>query len=124
MLVVPADTPFLPHDLLYGLRRARVAQGAELACAASDGRLHPVAGLWRARHVSGVQRALASGERRLGHVMRGIGLAVAEFGVEPVDPFFNVNTPEDLARAEALQQARPEVLPLDSAKGSPLESLP
>ena len=124
MLVVPADTPFLPRDLLHGLRRARSAQGAELACAASDGRLHPVAGLWRACHVSGVQHALASGERRLGHVMRGIGLAVAEFGVEPVDPFFNVNTPGDLARAEALQQARPEVLPLDSAKGSPLESLP
>jgi molybdopterin-guanine dinucleotide biosynthesis protein A len=30
------------------------------------------------------------------------GIAIAEWPDKPVDPFFNVNTPEDLARAEAL----------------------
>jgi molybdopterin-guanine dinucleotide biosynthesis protein A len=127
LLVVPADTPFLPTDLLARLRAARALQNAALTCAGSGGRLHPVASLWRVSHAAMVRHALASDERRLGRVMQAVGLGVAEFGVDPVDPFFNVNTPEDLAWAEALPQARtarPEALPLDSAKGQPLESFP
>lgn len=125
LLVVPADTPFLPPNLLSALRHARGSQVAELACGVSAGRLHPAAGLWRAYHAAAVRHALASGERRLERVMRGVGLATAEFGTEPVDPFFNVNTPEDLARAEVLfrlQQAGPEAPPPSSAKGSSVES--
>jgi molybdopterin-guanine dinucleotide biosynthesis protein A len=125
LLVVPADTPFLPNDLLPRQLGARTSHGAELACAASGGRLHPAAGLWRASHAGAVRHALASGEHRLGRVMQTIGLAVAEFSAHPADPFFNVNTPEDLAQAAALyraRQGRPGALPLDPAKGSPLET--
>ena len=125
LLVVPADTPFLPDDLFLRLLGARTSHNAELACAASGGRLHPAAGVWRASHVGAVRHALASGEHRLGRVMHDIGLAVAEFSVHPDDPFFNVNTPDDLAQAAALyrsQQGRPGALPLDPAKGEPLES--
>ncbi|MGI4976366.1 MAG: molybdenum cofactor guanylyltransferase MobA [Janthinobacterium lividum] len=125
LLVAPADTPFLPRDLLPRLRHARAAQAAGVACARSGGRLHPATGLWRAEHAAAVRQALAAGERQLGRVMQAVGLAVAEFDAELVDPFFNVNTPEELAKAEVLcrrQEARPEALPLDSAKGSPLES--
>lgn len=100
LLVVPADTPFLPEDLLARLQTARASQGAALACAGSQGRIHPVVGLWRACHAAAVRHALASGERRVGQVMQTIGLGVSEFGAHPVDPFFNVNTPEDLAWAE------------------------
>ena len=102
LLVVPADTPFLPGNLLSRLRDARALSNAELACASSGGRLHPAAGLWRAGHAGVVREALASGEHRLGRVMQATGLAVAEFDTQPVDPFFNVNTSEDLADAEVL----------------------
>ena len=125
LLVVPADTPFLPRDLLPRLHGARDSRNSELACVRSGGRLHPVVGLWRASHAAEVCRALASGERRLGKVMQAVGLAVADFDAHPADPFFNVNTPEDLECAEALcriQQERPGALPLDPAKGSPLET--
>ena len=114
LLVVPADTPFLPADLLARLRIARASQDTALACAGSDSRIHPVVGLWRACHAAAVRRALESGERRLGRVMQTIGLAVAEFDAHPVDPFFNVNTPEDLSWAEEAlqpQAARPGALP-------------
>ena len=129
LLVVPADTPFLPPDLLSRLRDAKVSCGLPLACASSGGRLHPAAGLWCAGHAPFARDALASGEHRLGRVMQAAGLAVAEFGVKPVDPFFNVNTQEDLAQAEVLyfaQQGRPGALPPmlhgeDPAKGWPLE---
>ena len=125
LLVVPADTPFLPNDLFSCLLGARTSHDAELSCAASGGRLHPAVGLWRTSHVGAVRHALASGEHRLGRVMQAIGLAVAEFSAHPIDPFFNVNTPEDLAQAAVLyrtQQGRPGALPPDPAKGSPLET--
>ena len=117
LLVVTADTPFLPRDLLVRLEEARALRVAELACAASGGRLHPAASLWRARHVTAVRQALVSGERRLGRVMQTIGVAVAEFGVEPIDPFFNVNTPEDLAAADGLCRKQEGWPPPGPAKG-------
>ncbi len=124
---VGTPRPICSSFLQTRLRAARALQNAALTCAGSGGRLHPVASLWRVSHAAMVRHALASDERRLGRVMQAVGLGVAEFGVDPVDPFFNVNTPEDLAWAEALPQARtarPEALPLDSAKGQPLESFP
>ncbi len=125
LLVVPADTPFLPANLLARLRDARAASGAGVACAASRGRLHPAAGLWRATHAGPVRQALESGDRRLARVMRAAGLGVAEFDVLPVDPFFNVNTPEDLRRAENLcgsQEAARDPPGVDPAGDPPLGS--
>ena len=114
LLVATADTPFLPADLLVRLEEARTSGRAELACAASGGRLHPAASLWRPRHADAVRLALASGERRLGRVVQGIGVAVAQFGVEPIDPFFNVNTPEDLAQARDLYGKQGQASALES----------
>ena len=99
LVVVPADTPFLPVDLTSRLLAVRAAEGKALACASSGGRVHPAVAVWRAEHADAVRLALLREERRLLEVMQGIGLAVAEFAVGAVDPFFNVNTPEDLAEA-------------------------
>jgi len=104
---VAADTPFLPRDLVARLRAAGEAAEAEVVCAASGGRTHFVAALWRP-HLGPTMRAalVERGVRRVEAWIAG-GRAVtvefaAEFGDEPVDPFFNVNRPEDLAEAERL----------------------
>ncbi len=102
LVTVPTDAPFLPADLVDRLLLARDMEGAELACAVSAGRMHPVAGLWPARLASDLRRAL-TGEhlRRVDRWTARFPLARAVFAAEPVDPFLNVNTPEDLAAAEA-----------------------
>ena len=46
IVTVPTDTPFLPLDLVERLFSAMKASGADMACAASAGRRHPVVGLW------------------------------------------------------------------------------
>jgi molybdopterin-guanine dinucleotide biosynthesis protein A len=102
LLSVAADTPFIPDDLAGRLHRVRIAAGKPLACAASGGQQHHAIGLWPVSLRADLRRALAAGERRLGRWTQAHGVAIAEWPVEPIDPFFNVNTPEDLAEAERL----------------------
>ena len=101
MLAVPADTPFLPPDLVGRLHEGRMAAGLPLACAVSGGRTHPVVALWPVSLREQLRRAVVTEEeRRVGRWMAGTGLAEVDWPMEPVDPFLNVNTPEDLAEAE------------------------
>lgn len=97
------DAPFLPDDLVARLLAALERDGAELACAASGGRRHPVFGLWPVALADVLHAALVEEDvRKIDAWTARYPLAVAEFAVEPVDPFFNANRPEDLAEAEAL----------------------
>jgi molybdopterin-guanine dinucleotide biosynthesis protein A len=102
LLSVPGDCPFLPADLAERLEAARRAAGTPFACAGSGGWTHPVIGLWPLALREDLRAALAAGERKIDRFTARHGCATAEWPVEPVDPFFNVNTPEDLARAEAV----------------------
>jgi molybdopterin-guanine dinucleotide biosynthesis protein A len=99
VLTVPGDTPFLPADLALHLVRA-VDHGAPAALAVSDGRRHPTVGLWPVAARGDLRTAVAdAGLRRVEEWVRRLGAVAVEFPIEPVDPFFNLNTPEDLERA-------------------------
>ena len=105
----PGDCPFLPRDLVPRLHHARHAAGAVLACTASAGRQHPVIALWPVTLREDLRRALVEeGVRKVGDWSARYARAVAEWPVEPVDPFFNVNTPDDAAEAERLAVLYPE----------------
>jgi molybdopterin-guanine dinucleotide biosynthesis protein A len=97
VLAIPADMPFLPHDLLDRLLEAMVDKGCALA--ESGGHIHPVCGLWRASAVGQVEDYAASGRRSLKGLAACVSFAAVEWRVEPVDPFFNINTSENLAEA-------------------------
>lgn len=99
-LTLPCDMPLLPPDLASRLAAALGDHGAALA--ASGGRLHPVCGLWRVQALDAVPAYAASGQRSLKGFAAAVGFATVDWPAEPVDPFFNVNTAEDLARAETL----------------------
>jgi molybdopterin-guanine dinucleotide biosynthesis protein A len=103
ILSVPTDAPFLPRDLAVRLHAARAAEGADIAFAASSGQQHPVVGLWPVALREALRRALVDENiRKVDLWTARYRLAVVEFAVEPIDPFFNANRPEDLAKAEAL----------------------
>jgi len=95
------DTPFVPHDLVARLRAA--VEGADLACARSNGRANPVFGLWPVRLAADLRRAMIDEQIRKVDVWTArYRLAEVDFPVQPFDPFFNTNRPEDLAEAERL----------------------
>ena len=105
----PGDCPFLPRDLVPRLQQARHAAGATLACAASGGRQHPVIALWPVALREDLRRALThEGVRKVGEWSGRFALAVAEWPAARFDPFFNVNTPEDVAEAERLAAQFPD----------------
>jgi molybdopterin-guanine dinucleotide biosynthesis protein A len=100
------DTPFLPADLVVRLHEARATAGADLAVAASGGRRHHVVALLPVDLADDLRRALTyEGVRAVAAFIDRYRVAVAEWSTEPFDPFFNINTAEDLARAESLARS-------------------
>ena len=97
------DAPFLPRDLVETMVEARDLAGADLACAASDGRAHPVFGLWPVELRADLRDALVEqGERKIDRWTASHRLVEVAFPCAPVDPFFNANREDDLAEAERL----------------------
>jgi molybdopterin-guanine dinucleotide biosynthesis protein A len=100
---VPGDCPFLPRNLIARLHAARAGAAAPLACAKSGEWRHPVVGLWPVALRGDLRQALLEENLRKIEIWTSRhGVALAEWTDAPVDPFFNVNTPEDAARAEAI----------------------
>ena len=103
LLSAPTDAPFLPRDLVRRLWAGRESEGADIAMAASAGRTHPVVGLWPAVLAPALRLALVEeGLRKVDIWTARYRVAVVDFPIEAVDPFFNANRPEDLAEAERL----------------------
>ena len=107
VVTVPGDAPFLPANLVARLHQARQEAGAAYACAASGGWRHPVAALWPTAAREDLRAALADGLHEVKAFTARRTLAVAEWPVGDADPFFNVNTPEDLAEASRLARYMP-----------------
>lgn len=108
MLTVAGDTPFFPLDLAERLADAVGGRPDDIAVATSRGRRHPVFALWPVWLEADLGNFLAASasfsvaaflER---HGTVSVDFAAAGTGGTAVDPFFNVNTPEDLAEAEAI----------------------
>ena len=97
-----ADAPFLPADFVARLHAARSEAGHPLACAESGGRAHPTNALWPVSLRDDLRAALLGGERTIARWTDRHGIAAARWPVGRHDPFFNVNTPADLAAAEAI----------------------
>lgn len=96
LITVATDTPFLPTDLVE--RLAAASGGARASHAVSGGRAHYTAAFWPRARTAAIAERFAAGERRLRACLED-AVEVA-FAGDP-DPFANLNTPEDLARAEA-----------------------
>ena len=97
------DAPFVPKDLVARLARGLSEQDADMACAVSAGRDHPVFGLWPVMLASDLRGALVDENiRKVDSWTSRYRLAHVELAVTTVDPFFNVNRPDDFTAAEAI----------------------
>ena len=102
VVTVPGDGPFLPLDLVARFLAA-AAGGAELVCGSAGGNANPVIGLWPVALAGELRRALVEeGLRKVDRWTARHRLATVDWPAEPVDPFFNANTPDELAEAELL----------------------
>ena len=102
-----ADTPFFPADLVARLREAAGPSGLALAASRDKtGKLwrQPTFGLWPVALRDDLRSALEDGLRKivLWTDRHEAGTAVFDFGA--YDPFFNVNTPDDIVEAERIAE--------------------
>jgi molybdopterin-guanine dinucleotide biosynthesis protein A len=105
-VTVATDIPFFPLDLVQRFL-AEPADRPSLLVARSDAGTHPVVGLWPVALAGDLERSLQQGMRKVGgwteqHGAVEISFPPVEIGGRSIDPFFNINRPEDLAEAEAL----------------------
>jgi len=97
------DAPFIPLDLVARLFQAVEDENADMACAMTSGRTHPVFALWPVRLKDELRRAMMEEEMRKIDLWTGrYNIVHVDFSTDPIDPFFNVNRPDDLAHAETL----------------------
>jgi molybdopterin-guanine dinucleotide biosynthesis protein A len=109
LVSVPGDCPFLPKDLLARLHEARLSAHRPLACARSGEWRHPVVGLWPVNLRQDLRGALlGEGMHKIELWTERHGVAIADWPATPVDPFFNVNTPEDARCAEEIAARYPQ----------------
>lgn len=105
VVTVPGDTPFIPGDLV-----GRLCEARSVAVARTDAGVHPVVGVWPLSLGGDLKAALEGGLRRASRWAEmqeavAVYFPPVEIGGRTVDPFFNINRPEDLAEAEALLAA-------------------
>jgi molybdopterin-guanine dinucleotide biosynthesis protein A len=107
LVSVSTDAPFLPANLVECLQAGLEAGTGAIALARSDGGLHPVIGLWPVALADDLEEALRAGTRKVlawtdRHGTVPVDFPFIELKGRSVDPFFNANTPEELAQAREL----------------------
>lgn len=93
IVTVPCDAPLIPHDLVHSLHAAQAEKHADIVTVQSRGRTHPVIALWATHLKHDLHHAITTGTRKVEHWTDNHSRAVVTYDH---DPFFNINTPEDL----------------------------
>ena len=107
IVTAATDSPFFPRDLATRLARSVGKRYPAIALAACGAQTHPTFGLWPTALADDLERALEAGTHKVlawaqTHDLEFVDFEVIALGARTIDPFFNVNTPQDLAQAEAL----------------------
>ncbi len=97
----PCDSPWFPRDLVSRLLMEAERCQAVVAVAASDGRMQPVFALWSVAVAPSLRAALlGSTQRGVGAFVRALPHVCVDWSARDGDPFFNINTPDELVLAE------------------------
>lgn len=104
VLFMPCDMPFVPDTQLERFEAAR-ENVCQPVVAASDGHWHPVCALWPVARLPDVLAFARSGGARLSAVLRDCGAIEVTWDTHPFDPFFNINSPDDLTVAEDIARS-------------------
>lgn len=111
VITAAADTPFLPRNLADRLAAATEGRTEAIIVACSGGRRHPVFALWPVSMRAALKRALERGERKVSafldaHDCVEVEFPIKRWGLHPVDPFFNINTPQDFVQANRMLEGK------------------
>ncbi len=99
VITVPVDLPFLPTDLVVRLTTEDTS--ADVAVAKSRDQIHYSVAAWKPELCDTLSDAIDEKPMAVHQFQSTVKTVQVEWPVKDGDPFFNINTPEDLAFAEA-----------------------
>lgn len=102
LLSVPCDGPFIPPNLASELQRQIRAGNADIACVRYAGQIEPMFSLWHKRTVNAVEQALLDNQGGFKSLFAELKTVYLDWPEQTINPFFNINTVDDLAEAERL----------------------
>ena len=107
VITVATDTPLFPTDLVARFLASLAGGKPKLLVARSAEGVHPVFGLWPVSLAPSLEKSLTSGMRKVQAWVREyqaeeVFFPTREIGGRKIDPFFNLNRPEELAEADGL----------------------
>jgi len=101
VLTLSGDTPFIPLDLVHRLSSAPDIGTSDIITASSAGHPHPTIAFWPVGAIEPIKSALSEHKnRRVSDWLSIFTAHAVEWDIQPIDPFFNINTPDDLEEAE------------------------
>src|SRR5690606_10784033 len=104
----PTDSPFFPADLVQRLRKAADSEGADIAYAASRYGRSPLFALWSLDLKDAIEASLVAEDNRVSDFINSHRSVMVDFAADSYDPFFNINTVEDLRSARMIvEEFRP-----------------
>ena len=96
----PVDSIFFPDNFI-DVMTSKIKKETQIVCAKSNGRIHPVFALWSIVLVNALEKALVEdGIRRIDEWTTRYNLEIVNFKFKKLDPFFNINTFDDLEKAK------------------------
>ena len=99
VFTIPSDTPFLPENLLDEFCK-KLEQNVEILVARSNNRFHPVISMWKVNLLNSLEKELSLKNRKIMTWVERHNFDYVDFDYKIFDPFFNINTIDDLKKAE------------------------
>lgn len=95
LITLPGDTPFIPEDLIYSFRD-KISSESKIILAKSNNKIHPVIGAWHTSLLGSLNSHLNIGTRKIMSWAELHSIEYINYPTEIYDPFFNINSKEDI----------------------------
>jgi molybdenum cofactor guanylyltransferase len=102
IITFPSDTPFFKRSILEEFLNKINKKESELFFMKSNEKRHNIFGLWSTDLIDQLEKDLENGSRKVEKWADKIGVKIINMSFEKEDPFFNINTKEDLKKAEKI----------------------
>lgn len=103
LLTVPGDTPFIPKDLISRLEK-KISPNSDIILSKSNMKTNPIIGLWKISLYQDLNEHLDLGTRKILSWAELHSIDFINYNFKEYDPFFNINTKEDLKLAELIEK--------------------
>ena len=100
VITVPVDTPLLPIDLVHRMSLELKIKKSDIIFASSNNNIYPVVSMWSLSLDNHLDKALSNGVRKIDTFTSSYNVSIVDWSFNDVDPFFNINNPEDITLAE------------------------